>query len=205
MISKSLKTFTLSLGVITLFSCNNSTKTESSKAGSVKKEKTTTSLSNSNQITTALFDNDSLLVNYDYSKDIETKIRRKERSILANRDSKMKDFQELYQTLNQKAPTMTQLEAQQAEQQLLSKQQELDAEDQRIQQQYIDWKTNILIEYQNNLDSLLENFRVENNIDVLIPSGGGITKFYYSNSLDVTEQVIEYLNSEYSKKETNED
>ena len=197
----SIKLFALSTSVILLSSCNNT-----SSDVKLNEEKTTTQVSTaevnltpSEQVITALFDNDSLLVKYDYSKDIEEKIRRKERSILANRDAKMKDFQELYQTLNQKAPTMTQLEAQQAEQQLLSKQQELDAADQQTQQKYIDWKTEILIAYQKQLDITLENFRSENNIDILIPSGGGITKFYYSNSLDITNQVIDYLNLHYAK------
>ena len=198
-----LKNTVLSFSTLIIFSCNN-TSTEEVAADlivSPTEEKSTTQISN--EMVTALFDNDSLLVNYDYSKDIEEKIRRKGISLSANRESKMKDFQNLYQTLSQKAPTMTQLEAQQAEQELMLKQQELDAEDQKVQQKYIEWKTNILLTYQAHLDSTLENFRVQQNIDLLIPSGGGITKFYYTNSLDVTNQVVNYLNLHYAKTKEN--
>ena len=134
-----IKNVVLLVSIAFFISCNNKEVKTSSETPVINKNSTNSSdyTSSSNETVIALFDNDSLLVRYNYSKDIEEKIRRKERSILANRESKMKDFQELYQTLNQKAPTMTQLEAQQAEQQLLNKQQELDAEDQQTQQKYI--------------------------------------------------------------------
>ena len=197
-----LKISVLTASTLIIFSCNNSsTKVEKTEVKSTITEETKSATTSNSEMVSALFNNDSLLVNYNYSKEIDEKIRRKERSLIANRESKMKDFQNLYQTLNQKAPTMTQLEAQQAEQQLMQKQQELDAEDQQVQQKYIDWKTNILLSYQAHLDSTLENFRIENDIDLLIPSGGGITKFYYSSSLDVTNKVVDYLNLHYAKKE----
>lgn len=197
----SFKFSTLILGALFVISCTNSNdskqdnKQEKQSNFQINKDET----SNPSQYKIALFDNDSLLVKYQYSKDIEEKIRRKERSIIANREAKMKDFQELYNTLNQKLPTMTQLEAQQAEQQLLNKQQELDFEDQQTQQKYIDWKTKILVDYQAHLDSTLENYRKEHNIDILIPSGGGITKFYYNVNLDITNSVIEYLNERFKE------
>lgn len=185
--------------VFGLFACNNNDAPVSEKA-TKKEQKSKDSSQKEDGISIALFDNDSLIEKYKYSKDIEEKIRRKERSILANREAKMKDFEDYYKTLNQQAPTMTQNEMMQAEQQLVQRQQQLDSEEQETQRKYIDWKTQILVNYQDHLDSLLESYRSENDIDVLVPSGGGITKFYYAPTYDITEDVIEYLNLQYAKR-----
>lgn len=190
----------LVLGVITVVSCGEKTDSKETVKSIVKPVKEEMSSDNSGSYTIVLFDNDSLIKNYQYSKDLETKITRKERSLLASRDEKMKDFQEMYNTLAQKAPTMTQLEGQEAERKLMLKQQELDDEDQKVNQQYIKWKTDLLIEYQKHLDSVLNIFRIENDIDILIPSGGGITKFYYAEPLDMTTNLVDYLNLAYAKK-----
>ena len=200
MIFQLSKIAALIFAVIVLFSCSEKTTTETKPETSEKAAPV--ELNNEKEsLNIALINNDSLLVNYQYSKDIDEKIRRKERSLMANREEVMAEFQEFYQTLNQKAPTMTQFEAQQAEQLLMKKKEEIDLNDQEVQQNYIDWKTKILVNYQAHLDSTLENFRIKNNIDILIPSGGGITKFYYNNALDITQPLVEYLNLEYTKKD----
>jgi len=143
------------------------------------------------------FENDSLIVRYTYSKELEEQIRRKERTILSGREQDMASFQEMYKVAVEKAPLMTTNERQQTEEQLAKKEQELMAKDQATEQNYIKWKTDILVNFQAHLDSMLENFRVEHGYDVIVPSGGGITKFYYSKHLDVTDTLINYLNVRY--------
>ncbi|MFP5471379.1 MAG: OmpH family outer membrane protein [Bacteroidia bacterium] len=146
------------------------------------------------------FENDSLITQYTYSKELDEQIRRKERGILSGREQDMASFQEMYKSAVEKAPMMTTNERQQIEQQLAQKEQELMAKDQTTEQSYIKWKTDILINFQAHLDSLLENFRTEHGYDVIVPSGGGITKFYYSKNLDVTDTLINYLNVRYKPK-----
>lgn len=143
------------------------------------------------------FENDSLITQYKYSKDLEEKIRRKERTIISGREQDMAAFQEMYKSAVERAPYMTTNEKQKAEQDLVKREQELMNKDQQTEQKYIEWKTDLLVNFQKHLDSLLTQFRTEHSYDVLVPSGGGITKFYYSADFDVTDTLINYLNVRY--------
>jgi outer membrane protein len=143
------------------------------------------------------FENDSLITKYKYSKDLEEQIRRRERTIISSREQDMSAFQEMYKSAVERAPYMTTNEKQKAEQDLVKREQELMNKDQQTEQKYIEWKTDLLVNFQKHLDSLLTQFRTEHGYDVLVPSGGGITKFYYSADFDVTDMLINYLNVRY--------
>lgn len=192
--------FTIFTALI-LFSCGdkNAKKENTSKEVETSEE----TPKHEGSINMVFFENDSLITQYQYSKDLDEKIRRKERSILAGRDQDMASYQEMYKTAVEKAPLMTTMEKQKVEQDLMAKEQQLMAKDQDTEQKYIKWKTDLLIEYQELLDSLLNQFRVEHNYDVLVPSGGGITKFYYAPSYDVTDTLVKYLNARYKPEESN--
>jgi outer membrane protein len=174
----------------------NETKTEVKKAEAPK-------VDGNSSLVMVFFENDSLITQYQYSKDLEEKIRRKERTIISGREQDMAAFQEMYKSAVERAPYMTTNEKQKAEQDLVKREQELMNKDQQTEQKYIEWKTDLLVNFQKHLDSLLTQFREEHGYDVLVPSGGGITKFYYSTDYDVTDTLINYLNVRY-KPETKE-
>lgn len=185
----------IALATFAFIACSND-KADSAKETKEAKKINTEALTNGG-LKFAFFENDSLVTKYKYSIDLDEKLRRKERSILANRDQDMASFQEMYKTAVEKAPLMTTMEKQQVEQDLMKREQELMAKDQDTEQKYIQWKTDLLIGFQKHLDSLLTQFREEHGYDALVPSGGGITKFYYSPDYDVTDSLINYLNSRY--------
>lgn len=181
-----------------MFACNS--KSDNEKAPESKSKAKDVVADSSSGLNIVFFENDSLITKYTYSIELDEQIRRKERGILSTREQDMASFQEMYKSAVEKAPMMTTNERQQIEQQLVQKEQELMAKDQATEQSYIKWKTDILVGFQKHLDSILEDFRVENGYDVIVPSGGGITKFYYSKNLDVTDTLINYLNVRYKPK-----
>jgi outer membrane protein len=180
--------------------CKSENKNTTEPQSEIKKAEAP-KIDGSKNIVMVFFENDSLITKYQFSKDLEEQIRRKERTIMSGREQDMALFQDMYKAAVEKAPLMTTMERQKAEQDLANKEKELMAKDQQTEQKYIEWKTDLLVNFQKHLDSLLTQFRTEHGYDVLVPSGGGITKFYYTPDFDVTDTLINYLNVRY-KPET---
>jgi len=146
---------------------------------------------------------DSVLLQYNFAVDLNDAITKKQARMKSKLEKDAADFQkdaQIFQDKVQRGIFLTQQRAEEAQQQLLMRQQELQkleydytnqlaAEQQKMNAQLFDSISNYIKEYNTP-----EKFQV-----ILGHSLGG-SMLYGSESLNITKEIISGLNSRYSKE-----
>ena len=141
---------------------------------------------------------DSLLAHYAFfsqnKENLESRSRRAERDITSRTEKLEKEFMEA----QQRAQTgrLTQQEAATLEQDLMKKQQELVQYRDRLTQNLMDEEAKLSRELNENIANYLRDFgRQRNYTFVLGYAGLGGSVLFATDSLDVTQEVLEGLNA----------
>lgn len=174
-----------------------------SKNGSSAGVAGTNSTSSTTGLNIAYVNIDSILVNYTLSKELNESLVGKQSSMKSRLEKEGREFEkdaQIFQDKVQRGIFLTQQRAEEAQQQLLQRQQELQqleyeysnqlaAEQQKMNGQLFDSITNFINDYNKP-----ERFQV-----ILGHSLGG-NMLYGSASIDITNEVIKGLNQRYSGK-----
>ncbi|MDD4515952.1 OmpH family outer membrane protein [Massilibacteroides sp.] len=187
----------LALAVIILFAMHFSGKKESGKLQAVSAGTEDAS----GILPVAYVNVDSLLLNYNYSKDLNEVILRKQEDSRANINQKatalrtdMKEFERKYQN----GAFLTQQRAQEEQQRILNKQQELQNLDERLTQELMLEQQKLNEQLRDTIVAQLKVFNQSKGFQVIFSNTMGDNILLADEAYDITAELIEYLNKNYT-------
>lgn len=143
---------------------------------------------------------DSLLFNYNYSKDLNEVILKKQEDSRTNINQKantlradMQEFERKYQNNG----FLTPQRAQEEQQRLLKKQQELQDLDERLTQELMIEQQRLNQQLRDTIVSQLKVFNQTKGFQMIFSNTMGDNILLANDSYDITAELIEYLNKNY--------
>lgn len=144
---------------------------------------------------------DSLLQNYNYSKDLNEVIIRKEENMRANinqqRSALELEVQDFQRKLNNSA-FLSRERAEQEQQRLLKKQDELQAYGERQTQDLLAQHQRLTEQLRDSLISQLKDFNRDRGYQIIFSNTAKDNIILADNAYDITNDLVKYLNSRYS-------
>ncbi|WP_080903711.1 OmpH family outer membrane protein [Parabacteroides sp. Marseille-P3160] len=151
----------------------------------------------------AYVDVDTLLMNYNFSKDLNEQILRKQENARANftqrarqLDTEVKEFQRKLDN----GAFLTRERAEQEQQRLVKKQQELQELDRKLSQELGEEQQKINGQLRDTLIEELKKFNADKKYQIILSSTVGGTVLLADKVYDITAEVLEYLNKNYATK-----
>ena len=180
----------LAVAVVILYIMQFSGKKESSVTRTFASAGDTTAL-----LPIAYVNVDSLLLNYNYSKDL------KQENSRANITQKARSLQGEMQDFQRKVENnafLTRERAEQEQQRLLNKQQELQNLDNQLAQELMQEQQKLNEQLRDTVVSQLKAFNLGRGYQVVFSNTVGDNILLAGDSYDITGELLEYLNKNYS-------
>ena len=144
---------------------------------------------------------DTLLEKYEYFKDIRVKLEEKAKKAQADLQSRSNAFQREVADYQQKAPTMSAADRQSTEERLARKQDELARHNQNASASFAQEEASENEKLYSRITEYLKKHAKENGYKlVLTYSTSNPAVLYADESLEITDEVLAALNSEYAKE-----
>lgn len=146
---------------------------------------------------------DTLLMNYNFAKDLNEQLLRKQESSRANLNEKGKALQAEMADFQKKVENNAFLSRERAESEqrrLVGKQQELQQIEQRLSAELMTQQQKMNEQLRDKINAFLKEYNKEKNYDVIISNTMFDNVLYAKNSYNITSEVVEKLNEQYSKK-----
>lgn len=183
-----------SLLAVTMISCNNA---GTGPAATASNRDST--LTNVEKI--VYINADTLLEKYEYFKDIRVKLEEKATKTQADLQSRSNAFQREVADYQQKAATMSAADRQSTEERLARKQDELARHNQNASASFAQEEAEENEKLYSRITDYLEKHAKENGYKlVLTYSTSNPAVLYADESLEITNEVLEALNSNYKKE-----
>lgn len=144
---------------------------------------------------------DSLLQNYNYSKDLNEIILKKQENSRANITQKARTLQSEMQDFQRKVENnafLTRERAEQEQQRLLNKQQELQNLDNQLAQELMQEQQKLNEQLRDTVVAQLKAFNQGKGFQVVFSNTMGDNILFAGDSYDITRELIDYLNKNYS-------
>lgn len=151
----------------------------------------------------AYVDMDSLLMNYNYYRDLSEVILKKEENSRANINQKANALRTEVQSFQRKLENnafLTRERAAQEEQRLMNKQQELQELDNRLVQELMLEQQQLMSQLRDSLVAQLNLFNQNKGYQVILSNTGMDNILIAGDVYNITAELIEYLNRNYSAK-----
>lgn len=146
---------------------------------------------------------DTLLMNYNFAKDLNEQLLRKQESSRANLNEKGKALQAEMADFQKKVENNAFLSRERAESEqrrLVGKQQELQQIEQRLSAELMTQQQKMNEQLRDKINTFLKEYNKEKNYDIIISNTMFDNILYAKNSYNITSEVVEKLNEQYSKK-----
>lgn len=189
----------LAVAVIILFilhfSSNSSSKQESGKNLSV--------LLNDSSITLpiAYVNVDSLLTNYNFAKDLNESLLRKEESTRATLNQRENQINSAAQEFERKLRNnafLSQDRAQQEQERIMKMNQEYQQLAERLSQEFMLEQQKLNIQMEDTIKVRIEEFNKTRNYEIIFSNISTSTTIFAKDKYDITDEVVQFLNSKYS-------
>ncbi|MFV0272127.1 MAG: OmpH family outer membrane protein [Macellibacteroides fermentans] len=144
---------------------------------------------------------DSLLLNYNYSKDLNEIIIKKQENSRASVNQKLRSLQTEMQDFQRKVENnafLTRERAEQEQARLMKKQQELQDFDNRLAQELVSEQQRLNEQLRDTLVSQLRVYNKDKGYQVILSNTMGDNILLAGDAYDITKEVIEYLNKNYA-------
>lgn len=144
---------------------------------------------------------DSLLQNYNYSRDLNEIILKKQENSRANITQKARTLQSEMQDFQRKVENnafLTRERAEQEQQRLLNKQQELQNLDNQLAQELMQEQQKLNEQLRDTVMAQLKAFNQGKGFQVVFSNTMGDNILYAGDAYDITSELIDYLNKNYS-------
>ena len=144
---------------------------------------------------------DSLLLNYNYSKDLNEIILKKQENSRANITQKARSLESEMQEFQRKIENnafLTRERAQQEQQRLLNKQQELQNLDNQLAQELMQEQQKLNEQLRDTIVSQLRAFNQDKGFQVVFSNTVGDNILLAGDTYDITAELLEFLNRNYS-------
>ena len=146
---------------------------------------------------------DSLLLHYNFSKEMNEQLLRKRESSMATLNQKGKELEgELgeYQRKLQNNAFLSQERAQSEENRLRKKQNELQELEQRLSSEITQEQSSMNEQLRDSVYSFLKTYNNANPYQIILSNTFNDNILYSDEKYDITKEVIEQLNARYLKK-----
>ena len=186
----------LALAVVILFVLQFTGKKESGVTKTFTAEESASGL-----LPIAYVNVDSLLLNYNYSKDLNEIIIKKQENSRASVNQKLRSLQTEMQDFQRKVENnafLTRERAEQEQARLMKKQQELQDFDNRLAQELVSEQQRLNEQLRDTLVSQLRVYNKDKGYQVNLSNTMGDNILLAGDSYDITNEVIEYLNKNYA-------
>ena len=186
----------LALAVVILFVLQFTGKKESGVTNTFTAEESASGL-----LPIAYVNVDSLLLNYNYSKDLNEIIIKKQENSRASVNQKLRSLQTEMQDFQRKVENnafLTRERAEQEQARLMKKQQELQDFDNRLAQELVSEQQRLNEQLRDTLVSQLRVYNKDKGYQVILSNTMGDNILLAGDAYDITKEVIEYLNKNYA-------
>ncbi|MEA4809042.1 hypothetical protein SDC9_34329 [bioreactor metagenome] len=186
----------LALAVVILFVLQFTGKKESGVTKTFTAEESASGL-----LPIAYVNVDSLLLNYNYSKDLNEIIIKKQENSRASVNQKLRSLQTEMQDFQRKVENnafLTRERAEQEQARLMKKQQELHDFDNRLAQELVSEQQRLNEQLRDTLVSQLRVYNKDKGYQVILSNTMGDNILLAGDAYDITKEVIEYLNKNYA-------
>ena len=186
----------LALAVVILFVLQFTGKKESGVTKTFTAEESASGL-----LPIAYVNVDSLLLNYNYSKDLNEIIIKKQENSRASVNQKLRSLQTEMQDFQRKVENnafLTRERAEQEQARLMKKQQELQDFDNRLAQELVAEQRRLNEQLRDTLVSQLRVYNKDKGYQVILSNTMGDNILLAGDAYDITKEVIEYLNKNYA-------
>lgn len=144
---------------------------------------------------------DSLLANYDYFKDVRTRLQGKSKKAEQDLQAKAGAFQKEVAQYQQAAAGMSAQQRAATEQRLSQKQQQLAAQNQNAGNELATEEGEEMKKIYDQVESYLKDLSKEQGYKMVLTYSRGNSAILYSDStLDITSSVVKGLNEQYKKE-----
>lgn len=147
----------------------------------------------------AYINSDSLLNNYEFSKEIQDKLKKLEEKYQAEFANRAKGLENEVANFQQNAGSMTQNQARALEEDLMRKRNNLMQYQENLGQKLMQEQAKYNEELYENVATFLKNYGQKENLDVVLTYTKGSGVLYASDSLDITKVVIAGLNEKHKE------
>lgn len=189
----------LIIAVVFLFVKMPSEVSKSSDSKKEKKEQKKKQRMDGAPVQIAYINNDSLVKNYKYVKDIQRKLEEETKTLENTLKTKYTEYQNWEKKLQDKLPTMLRSEIEDAQAKALKKQQELQQFEQSLQMQLMQMENELLTKHVEKVQKFLQSYAQEEGYDYVFGYQLGGNLLYGDEIHDITEEVIDLLNKEYEE------
>jgi outer membrane protein len=194
----------LAVAVLILFVLQFSGKKE---AQSPQGSETASSDSQISGFPVAYFNIDSLLLNYNFSKDLNEQIMKKQENARASYTQQARSLQADYENFQYKVQNnafATQARAEQEQQRIIKKQQELQALDEKLSQELMDETQRMNEQLRDTMMLHLKEFNKNKSYQIIFSSSASNPAVFLADDVyNITGEVIEFLNRRWSSKSGN--
>ncbi len=188
----------LAVAVIVLFilhfNSNTSSNEESGKNLSVLLNDSTIALP------IAFVNVDSLLVNYNFAKDLNESLLRKEESTRATLNQRENQINSAAQEFERKLRNnafLSQERAQQEQERIMKMNQEYQQLAERLSQEFLLEQQKLNIQMEDTIKVRIEEFNRTRNFEIILSNTSTSTLIYAKDKYDITNEVVQYLNNKY--------
>ena len=188
----------LAIAVIVLFilhfNSNTSSNEESGKNLSVLLNDSTIALP------IAFVNVDSLLVNYNFAKDLNESLLRKEESTRATLNQRENQINSAAQEFERKLRNnafLSQERAQQEQERIMKMNQEYQQLAERLSQEFLLEQQKLNIQMEDTIKVRIEEFNSTRNFEIILSNTSTSTLIYAKDKYDITNEVVQYLNNKY--------
>ncbi len=143
---------------------------------------------------------DSLLINYNFAKDLNESLLRREESTRATLNQRQNQIssaaQEFERKLRNNAFLSTE-RAQQEQERILKMDQEYQQLAERLTQEFMIEQEKLNIQMEDTIKARMVEYNRSRNYEIIFSNRTTSTILYANDKYDITNDVVEYLNSKY--------
>ena len=157
-------------------------------------------VTSSNRLPIAYVNLDSLLVKYDYAKELNEKLIRRQENARASFNEKARELDKEgaeFQRKYQNNAFLSQERLEQEQQRLLKKQQDLQTLGQRLESENMQEQVKMQMQMADSINYFIKEYKKKKKYEVIL---NNTSTLYIDPSYDITNEVVDMLNKRYHAK-----
>ena len=143
---------------------------------------------------------DSLLVNYNFAKDLNEAMMRKEessRATLNQRENQINSAAQEFERKLRNNAFLSQERAQQEQERIMKMNQEYQQLAERLSQEFLLEQQKLNLQMEDTIKVRIEEFNKTRNYEIIFSNISTSTLLYSKDKYDITDEVIHFLNNKY--------
>lgn len=143
---------------------------------------------------------DSLLINYNFAKDLNESLLRKEESTRATLNQRQNQINSAAQEFDRKLRNnafLSQERAQQEQERIMQMNQEYQQLAERLSQDFMLEQQKLNIQMEDTIKARMKEFNATRNYEFIFSNRTTSTVLYADDKYDITKEVVEFLNRKY--------